>query len=183
MKEGAFIDTFLEIAKRGLTDSFIVKKHVNLIYELFLNQNLELNIKEVKNPKRGISAFQTDICIFEKVKDIEFPRLVIEFKTKVRTHDILVYSNKAGKHKLIYPALRYGMLASDADNIPDRFFVHNEHLDFFIAAKKYIAKKSFDFINELISKEIEISRKLEEIHFENKKYDYYRNEIIFKNFK
>jgi len=183
MKESNFVIEFLKIAKTVLTDSFIIKNKANLLYELLLDQNLEPNIQDTKSPKRGNSAFQTDICIFEKIRNIEFPRVVIEFKTKITTHVILTYSSKAGKHKSIYPALRYGILASEIDHIPNRFFIHNEHLDFFIAAKKYITEGSFDFIKELIANEIEISKTLEKIHFEDKEYDYYRNEIIFKNFK
>lgn len=183
MEESKYVIEFSKIAQKVFANSFIIKKKVNLLYELSLDKNLELNIQDTQNPKRGNSAFQTDICIFEKIRNIEFPRLVIEFKTKITTHDILTYSNKAGKHKSIYPALRYGILVSDIDNIPNRFFIHNEHLDFFIAAKKYRTKGSSTFIEDLITKEIQISKILEKIHFEDKKYDYYRNEIIFENFK
>lgn len=79
--------------------------------------------------------------------------------------------------------MRYGLLASDIESIPKRFFKHNEHIDFFIAAKKYREQKSFDFIKVLIKKEIKISQILEDIHFEKKSYDYYRRDIIFDNFE
>lgn len=183
MDESKFVRKFLDIAKEVLNESFIIKNKANLLYELSLDQNLELAIKDTKNPKRGNSAFQTDICIFEKIRNIEFPRLVIEFKTQITTHDILTYSSKAGKHKSIYPALRYGILASDIDSIPNRFFIHNEHLDFFIAAQKYKNDTLKSFIKELMENEIKISKILEKIHFENEKYDYYRKDIIFRNFK
>src|SRR5207245_7440649 len=94
-------------------------------------------VNDTERPARGSSAFQTDICIFEIRDGIKFPRIAIEFKTKITTHDILTYSAKAGKHKKVYPCLRYGLLASESASIPGRFFVHNENLDFFIAAQKY----------------------------------------------
>lgn len=184
MEESEFVQEFYEIAEKILSESFIIKCKSNLIYELSLDQNLELNItNDLKSPKRGSSAFQTDICIYEKVRNVEFPRLVIEFKTGITTHDVLTYSSKAGKHKSIYPALRYGLLASEIESIPNRFFKHNEHIDFFIAAKKYRASQSFDFIKVLIKKEIKISQMLENIHFAKKNYDYYRRDIIFDNFE
>lgn len=67
--------------------------------------------ERIQAPKRGDSAFQTDLCIFERVEDVLLPRVVLEFKTSVTTHDILTYSTKAEKHKTIYPNLRYGLVA------------------------------------------------------------------------
>jgi len=183
MKESTFLNEFYNIAKKVIPKEFIIKTKSNILYELMLNDKLEIQIKEFKNPKRGNSAFQTDICIYELINDIELPRVVIEFKTDITTHDILTYSSKAGKHKNIYPYLRYGLLASEIDNIPGRFFIHNEHIDFFIAIKKYRNEDISKMIKELIENEIEISRTLEKIHFYDKKFDYYRNEIVFKNYK
>lgn len=182
MEESNFVNEFYDVCKKTLSKKFIVERKSNLLYELFLNRNLEISIIDTQNPKRGFSAFQTDICIYEKIKDIYFPRIVIEFKTQITTHDILTYSSKAGKHKQIYPVLRYGILASDIEFIPNRFFIHNEHLDFFIAAKGYHGKKLNSLISKLILDEIKISKKLERIHFANHKYNYYRNDIKFKNF-
>jgi len=56
--------------------------------------------------------------------------VVLEFKTKVTTHDVLTYSTKAEKHKTIYPYLRYGLVLSGDKYVPKRFFTHNEGLDF-----------------------------------------------------
>ena len=79
--------------------------------------------------------------------------------------------------------LRYGLLASELDSIPNRFFIHNENLDFVIAAKNY--KNEGDirpFAKKLIERELEISRTLEQIHFDNRKFDYYRTDIVFGKF-
>ena len=62
----------------------------------------------IREPKRGDSAFQTDLCIFEeKSPELLLPRIVLEFKTTLTTHDVLTYSMKAERHKAIYPYLRY----------------------------------------------------------------------------
>lgn len=185
MKESPFVAKFESIIKKSLSNKFILKRGANLLYQMSLNSNLELSIKEkdLKNPKRGSSAFQTDICIFEKVKSIEIPRIVIEFKTTITTHDVLTYSTKAGKHKNIYPFLRYGMLASDLEIIPSRFFVHNENIDFFIAGKKYhSSQKIKKMALELIKKELKISRTLEDINFGKKAFNFYQTNISFRNY-
>lgn len=183
MKESPFVAKFESIIKKSLSDKFILKRGANLLYQISLNNKLDLSIKDLKNPQRGSSAFQTDICIFEKVKTIEIPRIVIEFKTSVTTHDVLTYSTKAGKHKTIYPFLRYGMLASDLETIPSRFFVHNENIDFFVAGKKYrSSQKIKQMALDLIKKEIKISRTLEDINFGKKAFNFYQTNISFKNY-
>lgn len=183
MKESAFVEIFEKAAANVFGKELVVKRGANLFYELTLDKALELCVKDTRSPKRGNSAFQTDICIFELVNSIEFPRIAIEFKTKINTHDIITYSAKAGKHKRIYPGLRYGLIAGDLESIPNRFFIHNDNLDFFVAAAKYkSAETLFSFARDLIKKEVEISRILEQIYFDNKKYDYYRTDVIFKNF-
>lgn len=161
----------------------VVKRGANLYYQLFLNRSLKVALDTTKPPARGSSAFQTDICIFELLNGVEFPRVVIEFKPTITSHDILTYSAKAGKHKKIYPCLRYGLPASELESIPGRFFIHNENLDFFIAAKKYKSEAEIrSFAQKLIEKELEISRMLEQIHFDDRQFDYFRTDIIFRNF-
>lgn len=183
MKESTFVGVFESIATEVLGDKAIVLRKANLYYELFLNRKLELATPETKKPKRGTSAFQTDICIFELVDGIKFPRVVIEFKERITTHDILTYSAKAGMHKKIYPCLRYGILVSEEKAIPSRFFVHNENLDFFIAAQAYKAESQIrPFAKDLIEKELQVSRILEQIHFDGRKVDYYCRDIVFRNF-
>ncbi|MBK6481567.1 MAG: hypothetical protein IPG01_00195 [Chitinophagaceae bacterium] len=181
MKESTFINVFAKSASIVLKPPFLVKVKPNLLYELYLNKKLEVPIKDVKVPKRGNSAFQVDCCIYEAVQNVEFPRLVLEFKTKITTHDILTYSAKAGKHKLIYPVLRYGLVASELAEIPYRFFTHNEHLDFFIAAKDYKTTKLEALCKNLIKSELFISNELEKIYFGNKRFNFYQSFVNLKN--
>jgi len=75
------------------------------------------------------------------------------------------------------------LLASELESIPKRFFIHNENLDFFIAAKNYKSEAGLrDFAKNLIEKELNISRTLEQIHFDNLKFDYYATDISFGKF-
>jgi hypothetical protein len=183
MMQSRFVTIFENVAKEILNENIIVKQKAPLFYEMFLNINLEAGNADFRNPKRGNSAFETDICIFEKNGSIETPRIVIEFKKRLTTHDVLTYSSKAGKHKNIYPYLRYGLIASELDHIPGRFFTHNEHIDFMIAAKNYKNKdKLSNLIKVLIEKELGLSKTLQRIQFENEKYDYFQSNILFSKF-
>jgi len=182
MKESDFIKVFEQVASECYRDLVIIKG-ANLFYELTLNQNLQLSVSDTTNPKRGNSAFQTDICIYEKINNIEFPRVVIEFKTKITTHDIITYSSKAGKHKKIYPGLRYGILADSISRIPNRFFIHNENIDFFLAFETYKNDKLLlkKFIKKLIDEEIQTAKTLEKLYHREEKFNYYRTTIILKD--
>ena len=132
---------------------------------------------------RGDSAFQTDLCVFEdKSETVAIPRVVIEFKTRITTHDVLTYSAKARKHKQIYPYLRYGIAISEESNVPRRFFVHNEALDFVTALSGVEESELSTFFGRLISAEVEASKCLEAIAFGNLKTNLYRKDVqVAKN--
>ena len=81
-----------------------------LLYQVTVNNHLKVTV-EPRKPKRGQSAFQTDLCVFEEVEVLEdherikVPRVVMEFKWGLSTHDVLIYSAKATRHKQVYPYL------------------------------------------------------------------------------
>ncbi len=187
MKESYYVDLFFSITDIICKDikvgEFFVKKQANLLYQICINPELKIDIKDITNPLRGSSAFQTDLCIFEKINEIDIPRVVIEFKTNYTTHDVLTYSAKAGKHKQIYPYLRYGLISTALPYITGRFFTHNENLDFVLTTKRYNDNKTAirDVIHKLVVFEIDKSIKLEEIYFNDSKNDYFSKDIIFKN--
>ena len=165
--ESEFVAFAHSLANDLLADPFQVVRGHPLLYELTVDNNLKvMNPEAIRNPKRGSSAFQTDLCILERRSaEVSIPRVVIEFKTRITTHDVLTYSSKALKHKTIYPYLRYGMLASDESLIPGRVFTHNEGLDFFAAVKGMQAPEFKTFFLDLIEEEIQNSRTLERIAF------------------
>jgi hypothetical protein len=160
---------------------FQVKRSAPLLYEIRVSNTLEvMSQDQVRNPKRGASAFQTDLCVFEeKTPEIIIPRVVIEFKTGITTHDVLTYSAKAVKHKQIYPYLRYGVLASSEKCVPGRVFTHNEGLDFFAAVAELQEAEFKTFFESLLQDEIEASKRLEAIAFGTVKARLYRTEVQF----
>lgn len=183
--ESPFVDFAHRLAENFVEESLQVVRGQPLLYELTVDNNLEImNPVEVRNPKRGASAFQTDLCILERRSaEVSIPRVVIEFKTRITTHDVLTYSTKALKHKTIYPYLRYGMLASDESLIPGRVFTHNEGLDFF-AAVKGLPEQAFEkFFQELIQDEIQNSRTMERIAFEGVPTRLFRTSIHVRDFE
>ena len=132
-EESPFVAVALQVAEEIGLQPLSVRRGAPLLYEIKVSNNLEvMEPEQIRRPRRGASAFQTDLCIFEeRSPGVHIPRVVLEFKTKITTHDVLTYSAKATRHKQIYPYLRYGIVASAEKTVPGRVFTHNEGLDFF----------------------------------------------------
>lgn len=164
-QEDSFVALAMKAAQDILGGSLIIKRSAPILYKVAVDNEMRLTVDPL-SPKRGQSAFQTDLCVFEK-KDggIEIPRVVIEFKPGITTHDVLTYSTKAGKHKQVYPYLRYGLLISRLETIPNRVYAHNDFLDFVVCAGGIPENRLHQLFENLLKKEIEASRTLEEIHF------------------
>lgn len=167
MEEDAFVATAMSAAKDILGGKLFIERSKSILYKVTVDNRLSLTVNP-KEPKRGQSAFQTDLCVFEQVdKEINIPRVVIEFKKRITTHDVLTYSTKAGKHKQVYPYLRYGLLISEEAKIPSRVFSHNEFLDFVVCSGSVELPRLHQLFEKLLRKEVETSRTLEDIHFGN----------------
>lgn len=179
-EESLFVAQAQSVARGILKPPLRVERGAPLLYEITVNNNLEVMTElQVREPKRGKSAFQTDLCIFEdKSSEISIPRVVIEFKTKITTHDILTYSAKAIRHKKIYPYLRYGVIASTEKAVPGRVFTHNEGLDFFASIDGLGEIKFKRFLRSLLKAEIAASKCLEEVVFGKVKTRLFRSEVI-----
>lgn len=177
MDEIKFQDLMVELINQKLNiDKFVAYRGKPLLYELKLDENLEIS-EDVKNPKRGSSAFETDVTIFEKKNKIEIPLIVIEVKERLTSHDVITYSNKASRHKSVYPYLRYGLVAYELDSIPKRFFKHNKDIDFFLAIKNYCKDndKLKNILYELINNELKVFENIQNILHSKEKLDFYQN--------
>lgn len=163
MEEDAFVQVAFDTARGIVAPPLSVRRGAALLYEVRVTNRLEIAV-DPRRPTRGQSAFETDLCIFEETAPgIEIPRVVLEFKSRLTTHDILTYSAKARKHKLIYPYLRYGLVIANVATIPRRFYTHNEALDFCLAAALYQGRDVHGVFARLLSEEIEASRRLEAV--------------------
>ena len=178
-KESEFVAVAMAVANKILQLPLTVKRGASLLYEIKVDNNLDVMEPErIRKPTRGASAFQTDLCVFEmRAGDILIPRVVIEFKTKISTHDVLTYSAKAVKHKQIYPYLRYGILASNEKAVPGRVFTHNEGLDFFASVSGLEGSSLKSFLASLLNAEVASSRCLEDIAFGKVRTRLFRTEV------
>ena len=165
------------MAQKILRPPLLIRRHACLLYQVTINNHLSLTV-DPKKPVRGDSAFQTDLCVFEeKADDVVIPRVVLEFKVRITTHDVLTYSAKARKHKQVYPYLRYGLIVEDVPHVPGRFFTHNESLDFFVALKGIRGKALNSLFTRLLSAEVKTSKLLEAIAYERSRPKLFRTEV------
>jgi len=180
MIEDSFVNTAMLAARSVIGPPLTIERGSSLLYQVTVDNRLNVRV-DPKHPKRGQAAFQTDLCIFDQVDvDIRIPRVVLEFKKGLSTHDVLIYSSKARRHKQIYPYLRYGLIIGDEAKVPGKFFTHNEALDFCIAASSFKENRLQEIMAKLLRAEIEESRKLEKITFGKYACHLFRNEIVLE---
>ncbi|MFQ5896335.1 MAG: hypothetical protein ACE5JJ_11080 [Nitrospinota bacterium] len=178
MREDRFAGEIYRLVKAFCRPPLFVRRAAALLYQVEVNNELQITVN-LRKPKKGTSAFETDLCIFEKKGNrVEIPRVVLELKSGVSTHDVLTYSAKARKHKQIYPYLRYGMVIAKEATLPKRVFIHNEALDFCLAAASFKKSELRTILYSLIRKEIRASRRLERISFGKRSCRLYRNEVL-----
>lgn len=178
MKEDPFVETAMSAAAEVLAPPLSIQRGAALLYQVTVDNKLHIGVNP-KKPMRGQSAFQTDLCVFEKLdSETNIPRVVLEFKPVLSTHDVLVYSAKARKHKQIYPYLRYGLVIGNETKVPGKFFTHNEALDFCVAAASYKANRLHEIIARLLKSEVHASRQLEKMTFGATSVHVYRSDVV-----
>ena len=176
MKEDDYVEPALAAAKEVLGHPLSIVRGAALLYQVTVDNTLSLTV-DPQHPKRGQSAFQTDLAVFEEVaKGVLIPRVVMEFKLSLTTHDVLTYSAKARKHKQVYPYLRYGIVVGRELAMPGRFFTHNDGLDFGVAAASFKGNLQGLF-RDWLSAEVETSRRLEAITFGKIAAHMFRTEV------
>ena len=128
--------------------------------------------------------FETDLMIFEKSAEKIIPRIIIEAKIgSVTTHDAIIYSYKAEKHKNITPYLRYGIMIGNRQHypLPGRLFRHGTNFDFMISfAGTEPEKIEWKTFTEMILKEVEYSRLMEEMLHDSRNKDRKRYYMLQK---
>ena len=101
MKEDPFVATAMSAAEEVLAPPLSIQRGASLLYQVTVDNRLQIRV-DPKKPMRGQSAFQTDLCVFEALDaETKIPRVVLEFKPGLSTHDVIIYSAKARKHKQI----------------------------------------------------------------------------------
>ena len=178
MQEDPFVETAMSAAQEVLAPPLTIQRGAALLYQVTVDNKLHIRV-DPKKPMRGQSAFQTDLCVFETLDgETKIPRVVLEFKPTLSTHDVLIYSAKARKHKQIYPYLRYGLVIGNEEKVPGKFFTHNEALDFCVASASYKANRLHEIIARLLKSEVQASRQLEKVTFGDIPVHVFRSDIV-----
>jgi hypothetical protein len=119
------------------------------------------------------TEYQTDLLIYDLYEKSKWiPRVVIDCKIKrVTTHDALVYSSKAATHKNVHPYLRYGILIGYlGTEVPIRLIRHGAHFDFMMVWDDFEPTgNEWSKFLKILKKEIETSRKLQDIFSRKRK--------------
>lgn len=131
-------------------------KAFNKVYCCYQNLNNKILIAEKKQNK---DYYQLDILICkdtEKLSEVE-PLVIIEIKNKKYTsHDIIVYSDKAKRHKILYPHIKYGFIVINSKQpFSYKYFSHAENFDFAYLLDVNDKRDVEYFIENIIVKEIE----------------------------
>ena len=182
MNESEFKENLKENIRRKLGNGkYEIKIGENLIYKVIINENLKFEPNDPQIPIRGSYAFQTDLLIIRR--DKQLPLVVIETKYGgFSTHDVLTYSTKAQKHKEIYPYLRYGLVVGGIDAIQNRFFTHNVGFDFAFALKD-INDNSVSELVEIIKEQIKNAESILDIFKDRNQARSFNTKIMVKKIK
>ncbi len=148
----------------GIEKDLLYRVVVDERHKFPIDENKLSNLKQIQN-----YSFKKDILVMEK--DTNLPLVAIEVKLNYNTHEVITYSTKAIRHKLIYPYLRYGFLVAGEDRLHDRFFNHADGFDFGYAIKDVNLddREEIKGFVKIIRDQIKVSRDLREIFFNNKK--------------
>ncbi len=73
MQEDDFVQQVTLLVKEVLPEQYIPIQKANLYYQITVDNNLDVTL-DLKKPKRGDSAFQTDLCIFLKKNELMWLR-------------------------------------------------------------------------------------------------------------
>ncbi len=141
--------------------------------------------KQDDKPNTVMTSFETDLAIIERNKDGSWrPRVIVEAKiTNITTHDAITYSTKAAAHRSVYPYLRYGvMLGNRSENaLPGLLFRHGSQFDFMFSFQNFQTSGSeMEAFLKLLDSEIQASRTIEKLLFDNRKQNRERYTILHK---
>lgn len=121
-----------------------------------------------KQKSPNSNTYRTDLLIYESQGENRIPLIVIESKfKKIDTHNVIIYNEKAGLHKLTMPSLHYGIMfgSMGKEKLSWRVFTHGGNFDFMFYFKSEVPAEAEwnDFI-ELIKTELKNIRNLKKMN-------------------
>ena len=180
MNEAEWVERIAMILRKRLRMS-----HVRVETGLRLTYGYEIFEYERYQPDARAISYQTDLSIVEDIKeDTWIPRVIIEAKIKsISTHDAITYSRKATDHRVVHPYLRYGIMLGMREKkpLPGRLYRHGADFDFMISFRKAKPHQTEeDAFLKLVRNEVNASRQLEKIIYENRRADRDRYTILHR---
>jgi hypothetical protein len=171
IKERAWVDSLvpdLRDALRACNPAFEVSAGQRIRY----SNEIRRYTGDDATVVNGVS-YETDLSIIERLADGGWiPRVIVEMKLKsVTTHDAITYSQKAAAHKTVHPYLRYGIMIGNRGTkaLPGRLFRHGAEFDFMMIFRAHTpTPDEASTFTELLLKEVEASRALEQIVFDTR---------------
>jgi hypothetical protein len=116
-------------------------------------------------------GYQTDLLAYD-IRDTGdwIPRVVVECKQGITTHDALTYSTKACTHKQVHPYLRYGLLIAGYETaLPGRVIRHGAYFDFMMVwSSQEPTQEEWADLIEVLSGEVGSSRTLQALLTESR---------------
>jgi hypothetical protein len=116
-------------------------------------------------------GYQTDLLVYDSHDSGDWiPRVVVECKQGISTHDALTYSTKASTHKQVHPYLRYGLLIGGYETaLPGRVIRHGAYFDFMMvwASQESTPEEWADLVG-ILSEEVRASRTFQSLLTENR---------------
>lgn len=144
----------------------------------------EISEHKEERPIYNTMNYETDILIYEDKEKVWKPRVVIETKISITTHDAITYSAKSATHKSVYPYLRYGIFIANSKSLPGRLFRHGAYFDFMLSWQKCKPKYAeWEMLVKIIKSEIKASKTLEEMFFNSRKQDRKKYYALHKELK
>jgi hypothetical protein len=136
-------------------------------------------------PEPSSLKYETDLLVLETIGTKRIPRVIVEAKChgSITTHDAITYSHKASTHRQVHPYIRYGILIGERKHypLPGRLFRHGTQFDFMISwVGAEATSEEMDAFIELLYKEVEASRTMQDIIYNSRKRNRTHYTILHK---
>jgi len=186
MKEPEWVKTFAPEVDRHLKQ---IDKSLSVLTGFKLPYANEVcSYSNTGEPEPSSMKYETDMLVVEAFDSKWIPRVIIEAKChgSVTTHDAITYSHKASTHRQVHPYIRYGILIGEREHypLPGRLFRHGTQFDFMLSwvGIEPTQQEMKDFV-ELLHKEVEASRTMQDIIFNSRKKDRPHYTILHKELR
>lgn len=169
MKENEWTESICSLLSESIKDNNL---NCDVLMKIPYSQEISSYDLNWKPNYIDPTRFETDLIVYEKTEEKIIPRVIVEAKLgSITTHDAITYSYKAEKHKSITPHIRYGIMIGDREHypLPGRLFRHGTNFDFmFSFVGTQPNKKEWNEFVSLIVREVEYSKKMEEMLHESR---------------